>query len=179
LAFWFIISTTLFSFCGIWVWLACLKLGWIGIFPKISCFQTRGVAISAFWVTLFFLSAKTAEMSDFIVSRSEIIQMKVGNSNSRVQKSIENFIFRPKTAIFRRVEMREGGLPLPLAFQYLTFVIWRACDLNLVMISLLASKWQDFKLRGLQFHFIKQLKNGHSNFKNLLFWSQSRYHEQI
>jgi hypothetical protein len=28
----------------------------------------------------------------------------------------------------------------------------------LVMISLLASKCQDFKLRGLQFHFIKQLK---------------------
>jgi hypothetical protein len=33
---------------------------------------------------------------------------------------------------------------------------------------LLASK-QDFKLRGLQFQFIKQLKNSHSNFKDLLF----------
>jgi len=26
------------------------------------------------------------------------------------------------------------------------------------MISLLASNWQDFKLKSLQFHFIKQLK---------------------
>ena len=56
--------------------------------------------------------------------------------------------------------MREGGLPLPLAFQYLIVMILEACDLNLV-----ASKCQDFKLRGLQFHFIKQLKNGHSNFR--------------
>ena len=42
---------------------------------------------------------------------------------SRVQKSIENFVFRPKMAIFRRAGMREGGLPLPLAFQYLIFLI--------------------------------------------------------
>ena len=49
---------------------------------------------------------------------------------------------------------REGRLPLPLAFQYLA------------MISSLDSKGQDFKLRarGLQFHFIKWLKNGHFNF---------------
>ena len=32
---------------------------------------------------------------------------------------------------------------------------------------MLASKYQDFKLRGLEFHFIKQLKNGHTNFKPL------------
>ena len=63
--------------------------------------------------------------------------------------------------------MREGGLPLPLAFQYLIIMILRACDLNLVMISLLASKWQNFKLRGLQFHYIKWLKKGHFNFKVL------------
>ena len=88
-------------------------------------------------------------------------------------------VFTPKIAIFRRAGMKEGGLPLPLTFQYLIFMIWRACVLNLVMISLLASKWQDFKLRGLQFHFIKQLKNGHSKFKDLLFWSQWRYHNQI
>jgi hypothetical protein len=60
-------------------------------------------------------------------------------------------------------------LLLPLAFQYLILMISRPCNLNLVMISLLASKWQDFKLRGFQFHFIKQLKNGHSNFKDLPF----------
>ena len=86
-----------------------------------------------------------------------------------VCKRIEDFFIKPKMAIFRKVGMREGGLPLTLAFQYLIFMIWRACDLNLVMISLMASKCQDFKLRGLQFHFIKHLKNGHSNFKELLF----------
>jgi hypothetical protein len=32
---------------------------------------------------------------------------------------------------------------------------------------------QYFKLRGLQLHCIKQLKNDHSNFKDLLFWSQA------
>ena len=65
--------------------------------------------------------------------------------------------------------MRDGGLPLPLALQYLILMIWRAFDLNFVMISLLASKWQDFKHKGLQFHIIKQLKNGHSNFKTWYF----------
>ena len=32
-------------------------------------------------------------------------------------------VFRPKMAIFRRAGMKEGGLPLPLAFQYLIFMI--------------------------------------------------------
>ena len=41
---------------------------------------------------------------------------------SRVQKSIENFVFRLKMAIFRRAGMKEGGLPLPLAFQYLILI---------------------------------------------------------
>ena len=57
--------------------------------------------------------------------------------------------FRPKMAIFRRAGMRKGGLPPPIAFQYLILMIWRACDLNLVMISFLDSKCQDFKQRGL------------------------------
>ena len=47
------------------------------------------------------------------------------------------------------------------------------------MISLLALKCQYFKLRGLQFHFIKQLKNGHPKFLTLPFWSQWRCHDQI
>ena len=56
--------------------------------------------------------------------------------------------------IFQRVKWgREEGLPLTPASQYLVFMIWRAFDLNFVMISSLATKWQDF-----QFHFIKQLK---------------------
>ena len=42
---------------------------------------------------------------------------------SRVQKSIENFVFRPKMAIFWRAEIRVEGLPLPLAFQYLILMI--------------------------------------------------------
>ena len=58
-------------------------------------------------------------------------------------------VFRPKMTIFLRAGMREGGLPLPLAFQYLIFMKGRAWDLNLALISLLASKCQDFKLRGL------------------------------
>jgi hypothetical protein len=37
------------------------------------------------------------------------------------------------------------------------------------MISSLASKCQDFKLKSLQFHIIKWLKNRHPNFKDLPF----------
>ena len=98
---------------------------------------------------------------------------------SRVQNSIENFVLWSKMPMFQRTGMKEGGLPLPLAFQYLILMIKRACDLNLVMISSLASKCQHFKHGGLQFHFIKQLKNGHPNFKDLLFWNQWRHHDQI
>ena len=50
--------------------------------------------------------------------------------------------------MFQRVGMKEGGLPPPPAFPYLIPMVWRACDLNLVMITSLASKCQDFKLRG-------------------------------
>ena len=32
-------------------------------------------------------------------------------------------VFTPKMAIFRRAGIREGGLPLPLAFQYLILLI--------------------------------------------------------
>ena len=65
--------------------------------------------------------------------------------------------------------MREGGRPLPLAFQYLIFMIYRPCDLNLVMISSLASKCQHFKLKGFQFHLIKWLKKDIPNLKSWLF----------
>ena len=74
-----------------------------------------------------------------------------------------------KMTMFKRAGLKEGGLPLPPAFQYLILLIWRACNLNLVIISSLASKCQDFKFRGLQFHIIKWLKNRHSNFKDLQF----------
>ena len=36
-----------------------------------------------------------------------------------------------------------------------------------------------FKDFNKNFHYIKRLKNGHPNFKDLLFWSQWRYHNQI
>ena len=52
-----------------------------------------------------------------------------------------------KMPMLQRAEMKEGGLPLPPAFQYLIILIWRACDLNLVMISSPTSKCQDFKLK--------------------------------
>ena len=48
--------------------------------------------------------------------------------------------------------MKEGGKPLSLAFQYLILMILRPFGLKFVIISSLASKCQDFKLRCLQFH---------------------------
>ena len=71
--------------------------------------------------------------------------------------------------MFQRVGMREKGGPVPLAFQYLILMILRYCDLNLVMISSLATKCQHFKLRGLQFHLVKWLKIGHFNLKVFAF----------
>jgi hypothetical protein len=61
--------------------------------------------------------------------------------------------------MFQRAGIKKKGLPLPPAFQYLILMALRAWDLNFVMISSLASKFQ--------FHFIKQLKNRHLNFKAL------------
>ena len=49
-------------------------------------------------------------------------------------------------SMFQWAGMREGGEPLQLAFQYLILRIWRPCYLNLVMMSSLASKCQDFKV---------------------------------
>ena len=68
-----------------------------------------------------------------------------------------------KMPTFHRAGMREGGKPLPQAFQYLILMVWRPCDLNLVIIFSLAAKCQDFEIRGLQFHFIKLLKSSHPN----------------
>ena len=117
---------------------------------------------------------KTADMSSLCYKK-----LSPGVSTLMLVYHCHKPVFTPKIAIFRRAGMREGGLPLPLTFQYLIFMIWRPSDLNLVMISSLASKCQHFKLRGLQFHSIKWLKNGHPNFKVLAFWSQLRYHDQI
>ena len=77
-----------------------------------------------------------------------------------------------KMPVIQRAGMRKEGLPLQPAFWYLIIMVCRACDLNLVMIFSLASKCQGFKLRGFQSNFIKQLKNGHPNYKDLPLWSQ-------
>ena len=71
--------------------------------------------------------------------------------------------------MLRRAGMKEGGEPLPLAFQYLTLMIKRPCDLNLVMISSLSLKCQDFKV-GMPFFqpfYVMKLKT--SKFKVLAF----------
>ena len=65
--------------------------------------------------------------------------------------------------------MREEGLPLPLAFQYLILMTCRACDLNLVMKSLLASKCQDFKVKMPFFQPLYVMKLKTSKFKVLAF----------
>ena len=84
-----------------------------------------------------------------------------------------------KMPIFKRAGMREGGEVLPLAFQYLILMIWRHCDLNLVMISFLASKCQDFKFEMPVFQPFYDMKLKTSNFKVLAFCSQWKYNDQI
>ena len=59
--------------------------------------------------------------------------------------------------------MREGGGPLPLAFHYL--ILMRHCDLNLVMISSLASKWQVLKVEMPVFQPFYEMKLKTSKFK--------------
>ena len=62
--------------------------------------------------------------------------------------------------------MRKGGEPLPLAFQYLILMIY---DLNLVMISSVASKCQDFKFGMPVFQPFHEMKLKTSKFKVLAF----------
>ena len=82
-----------------------------------------------------------------------------------------------KCKMFQRVGMREGGKPLPLAFQRPILMIWRPCDLNLVMISSLASI--SLKLGCPFFQPFYEMKLKTSNFKILAFCSQWRHHDQI
>ena len=74
--------------------------------------------------------------------------------------------------MFQGAGMKEGGETFPLAFQYLILMIQRHCDLNLVMISLLASKCQDFKVEMSVFQPFYDMKLKTSNFKVLAFCSQ-------
>ena len=84
-----------------------------------------------------------------------------------------------KMHMLQRAGIREGGEPFPQAFQYLILMIWRPWDLNLVMISLLASKWQVLNVMMLVFQPFYEMKLKTSKFKVLAFWSQWRYHDQI
>ena len=141
---------------------------------------------SALWISASWLHVLVWSPCHFIVIRSNCDDSIFHGLKKALQAPTVVFIivrrfacFWSKMPMFQMAGMRDGGLPLPPAFQYFILMTWRACDLNFVMISLLASKCQDFKLSGLQFHFIKQLKNGHHNFKDLPFWSHRRYHDQI
>jgi hypothetical protein len=69
--------------------------------------------------------------------------------------------------------MREGGLPLPPAFQYLILMTGRACDLDLVMVSSLASKWQGLKfgMSVFQLFYETKLKTSKFKVKNQIFKS--------
>ena len=69
--------------------------------------------------------------------------------------------------------------PLPLAFQYLILMVWRHFDLNLVIISLLASKCQGFKVEMPVFQPFYEMKLKTSNFKVLAFCSQWNHNDQI
>ena len=76
-----------------------------------------------------------------------------------------------KMPMFQKAGMREGGFPLPPAFQYLILMTWRACNLHLVMVSSLASKWQ--------FQLFYEMKLKTSKFKVMAFWGQWRYRGDI
>ena len=75
-------------------------------------------------------------------------------------------LFMTKMPMLQRAEMREGGLPLPLAFQYLILMVLKAC---LVMISSLASKWQLLKVGMPIFQPLYVVKLKASKFKVLAF----------
>jgi hypothetical protein len=63
--------------------------------------------------------------------------------------------------------MREGGLPLPQEFQYLILMTRSACDLNLIIISSLDSKWQVLKFGMPIFQLFHEMKLKTSKFKVL------------
>ena len=74
-----------------------------------------------------------------------------------------------KTSLTVRTVYLNGCYTRDKVLPGVILMIRRPCDLNLVMISLLASKCQHFKLKGFQFYSIKWLKNKYTNFKVLAF----------
>ena len=81
--------------------------------------------------------------------------------------------------LFQMAGMREGGLPLSPAFQYLILMTWRACYLDWVMKYSVASKWQVLKVGMPVFQPFYEMKLKTSKFKVLAFWGQWRYHNKI
>ena len=65
--------------------------------------------------------------------------------------------------------MKEGGMQLPRDFQYFIFMTKSACDLNLVIISSLDSKWQVLKVGMPIFQLFYEMKLKTSMFKVLAF----------
>ena len=98
-----------------------------------------------------------------LLKTSQYIQKTV---YSRLQKSIENFVFKTKKAIFQRAGMREGGVATPTSSSYLILMIYRPCDSNLVMISSLASKQEVFKVEMTVFQLFFKMKLKTSKFKS-------------
>ena len=84
-----------------------------------------------------------------------------------------------KMPMFLRVGMREGEGPLPLAFQYLICTTKGTFDLNLAVISSLASECQHFTVGMPVFQPFYLMKLKTSKFKVFAFWSQWKYHDQI
>ena len=68
-----------------------------------------------------------------------------------------------------KVGMREGEVPLPLAFQYLICTTKGTCDLNLAVISSLASECQHFTVGMPVFQPFYLMKLKTSKFKVLAF----------
>ena len=84
-----------------------------------------------------------------------------------------------KMPMFQRTGMRDGRLPLPPAFQHLILMTWRACDLDLVMVSLLPLKWQGLKVGMFVFQLFYEMKLKTSKSKVLAFWGQWSYYDKI
>ena len=73
---------------------------------------------------------------------------------------------------------REGELPRPPAFYHLILMTCRACNLDLVMVSSLALKWQGLKF-GMPVFQLYEMKLKTSKFKVLAFRGQQKYHDEI
>ena len=65
--------------------------------------------------------------------------------------------------------MRKDVFPLPQALQYLILMTRRVCDLDVVMTSSLASKWQGLKVGMPVFQLFYEMKLKTFKFKVLAF----------